>query len=215
MSRISWSSVPPPPARLHRQPQLDLAWRRVEDSRCGVVARGDGGARPLDRCRSAGGAAAASAASGARPRNTSSPCRVAASSDTRPGCSRRHCPAAAAAAPRSSVTRVLPLLSPLGPDPCPHVLAATAPRSRSTPAPCCTGLATSGVGFLDSRDVVGRVSAQIALARAHLDAAPLHADLNLVELAVGRRLRRVVAEQVVEARVAHHLLRAPSPACCG
>ena len=48
----------------------------------------------------------------------------------------------------------------------------------------------------------------VALPRADLHAGPLHAHADVVELAVGRRLRRVVADQVVGARVARDLLHA-------
>src|SRR5205814_512183 len=44
--------------------------------------------------------------------------------------------------------------------------------------------------------------------RPHLQPRPLQPHLDLVELAVGRRLRRVVADQVIRARIARDLLHA-------
>ena len=58
-------------------------------------------------------------------------------------------------------------------------------------------------------DIVDGVG-PIALARANLDPFTFDVDLDLVELPIGRRLRRAVAEQVVRARVANDLLHAGS-----
>src|SRR3978361_1279453 len=65
-----------------------------------------------------------------------------------------------------------------------------------------TGLGNEG--FPRSR----AVQRPVAGAGTHRHARPLYANLDLVELAVGRRLERVLADQVIRARVARDLFHA-------
>ena len=106
-----------------------------------------------------------------------------------------------------SVTRVLPCSPARRAEPRPHVLAGLHRRRnrRERLLYRLRRLLVSRVRGAD--DFVGR-QRPVSLARAHVHVAPLQPHRDLVELAVGRRLRRVVAEQVVEARVAHDLREA-------
>ena len=77
----------------------------------------------------------------------------------------------------------------------------------------CTGLATSGVGLLIF-STSAAVSAQIALARAHVDAAPLHPHLDLVELAVVAASASRCSRAGSRSSSRGPSPRAPARACC-
>ena len=125
MSRISLSSVPPPPASSTVMRSSIFPGGASNTSRCGAVApaRPESGRTPR-RCRWAPRAPprmpARHRASGRGRRDR--PAAVAASSDTRPGCSRRTPVRLRQRLPDERHAR-LAVLAALGPDPRPHVLA--------------------------------------------------------------------------------------------
>ena len=103
----------------------------------------------------------------------------------------------------------LAVLGRRGADPGADEAAASRPLGDRRPATWLTAGGGPGLGGAAARAVSVGGQRPVALARAHLRARPLHAHLDLVELAVLRRLRRVVAEQVVGARVARRSASSP------
>ncbi len=163
-SRISLSSVPPEPAASTVMRSSIFPGGASKTRRCGAVAGAADGERPLAPVSFGAGAGPtdASAASGDRPRNTRFPSDVAASSDTRPGCSRRTPPPSAGPCGGSgsqiSVTRVLPF----SPRSVPIQVRTYFPDCTDgamDASAVCTGLATSGVGLLIFSTSAGGIDA--------------------------------------------------------
>ena len=190
MVRISRSSIPP----------LDSASTVIRNSSSPGVASNTS-FRAADRDAGDG---AAGVTSGDRPRNTRSPSIVAAMSDTPPRV-RLNTSRAGRLRERLPEERDprLARLATGGPKPRPHVLVRLHRRGDRGQR-LQDRLRRVGNFRRGAHDV--RLSQRpIPFPRAHVQATPPQSNCDRVELAIGRRLRRVVPDQVVEAGVAHDL----------